>query len=75
MFSGTNLLIRCHSASSLFSTIFGFRKVVLEIFSELDTAKTKVPIFPEVHGVQRGVEDGHQGVLTMPRRGPTPGHA
>ena len=34
------------SASSLFSAVFGFRKVVLEIFSELDTTKTEVPIFP-----------------------------
>ena len=42
----TSLLTRCHSASSLFSAVFSFRKVVLEIFSELDTANTKVPIFP-----------------------------
>ena len=35
-FSGTNLLTRCHSASSLFSAVFGFRKVLKEIFSELD---------------------------------------
>ena len=30
----------------LFSAVFGFRKVVLEIFSELDPTKTEVPIFP-----------------------------
>ena len=30
-FSGTNLLTRCHSASSLFSAVFGFRKVLKEI--------------------------------------------
>ena len=42
----TNLLTRCHSASSLFSVVFCFRKVVLEIFSELDATKTEVPIFP-----------------------------
>ena len=29
----------------LFSVVFGFRKVVLEIFSELDETKAKVPIF------------------------------
>ena len=29
----------------LFSAVFGFRKVVLEIFSELDETKAKVPIF------------------------------
>ena len=34
------------SASSLFSAVFGFRKVVLEIFSELNATKTEVPIFP-----------------------------
>ena len=28
----------------LFSTVFGFRKVVLKIFSELDATKAKVPI-------------------------------
>ena len=39
VFSGTNLLTRCHSASSLFSTVFGFRKSIKEIFSELDETK------------------------------------
>ena len=34
--SRTNLLTRCHSASSLFSAVFGFKKVRNEIFSELD---------------------------------------
>ena len=29
----------------LFSAVFGFRKIVLEIFSELDETKAKVPIF------------------------------
>ena len=36
------------SASSLFSAVFSFRKVVLEIFSELDTTKIEVPIFPGI---------------------------
>ena len=44
-FSGTNQLARCHSASSLFSAVFGFRKAVKEIFSELDESNTKIPIF------------------------------
>ena len=35
-FSGTNLLTRCHSASSLFSAIFRFRNPNKEIFSESD---------------------------------------
>ena len=45
-FSGTNLLTRCHSASSPFSAVFGFRKLLLEIFSELHETGVQVPIFP-----------------------------
>ena len=45
MFSGTNLLTSCHSASCLFSAVFGFRKVSKEIFSELDGTKDKVNNF------------------------------
>ena len=44
--SDTNLLTRCRSASSLFSAVFGFRKVTQEIFSELDETKAETPIFP-----------------------------
>jgi hypothetical protein len=44
-FSGTNLLIRCHSASSCFLLFLCFRKVTREIFSELDETKAKVPIY------------------------------
>jgi hypothetical protein len=45
-FSGTNLLMRCHSACFLFSTIFlCFRKVTQEIFSKLDETKADVPIY------------------------------
>src|SRR3954470_20341906 len=35
-FSGTNLLTRCHSASSCFLLFLYFRKVIPKIFSELD---------------------------------------
>jgi hypothetical protein len=45
-FSGTNLLIRCHSANSCFLLFSYFRKVIQEIFSELDETKAKPPIFP-----------------------------
>src|SRR3954468_17821066 len=41
-FSGTNLLTRCHSASSYFLLFLCFRKVVQEIFSELHGTKTQV---------------------------------
>jgi hypothetical protein len=43
-FSGTNLLTRCHSASSYFLLFLYFRKVIQEIFSELDETKAEVPI-------------------------------
>jgi hypothetical protein len=47
-FSRTNLLTRCHSASSLFSVVLCFRKATQEIFLELDETKAKVPIFPDM---------------------------
>jgi hypothetical protein len=39
----TNLLTRCHSASSFFLLFLCFRKVTQEIFSELDETKAEVP--------------------------------
>jgi hypothetical protein len=42
---GTNILIRCHSASSYFLLFLYFRKVIQEIFSELDETKAEVPIY------------------------------
>jgi hypothetical protein len=47
-FSITNLLTRCHSASSLFSAVLCFRKATQKIFSELDETKAKVSIFPNM---------------------------
>jgi hypothetical protein len=44
-FSRTNLLTRCHSASSYFLLFLCFRKVTREIFLELDETKAKVPIY------------------------------
>jgi hypothetical protein len=46
-FSRTNLLMRCHSASSLFLLFLCFRKATQEIFSEMDETKAKIPIFSE----------------------------
>jgi hypothetical protein len=46
-FSGTNLLTRCHSASSLFLLFLCFRKATQEIFSELDETKAQPSIFTE----------------------------
>ena len=45
VFSWTNLLTRCQSASCLFSAVFGFGNVIKKIFSELDETKTQSPIF------------------------------
>jgi hypothetical protein len=42
-FSGTNLLMRCHSAIPCFLLFLCFRKVTQEIFSELDKTKAEVP--------------------------------
>jgi hypothetical protein len=44
-FSGTNILTRCHSASSCFLLFLYFRKVTQEIFLELDEMKAEVPIY------------------------------
>jgi hypothetical protein len=44
-FSVTNLLTRCHSASSCFLLFLCFREVTQEIFSELDETKPEVPIY------------------------------
>jgi hypothetical protein len=44
-FSGTNLLTRCHSASSCFLLFLCFGKVTQEIFSELEETKAKVYIY------------------------------
>jgi hypothetical protein len=45
VFSGTNLLTRCHRVSSCFLLFLCFKKVTQEIFSELDETKAKVPIY------------------------------
>jgi hypothetical protein len=42
-FYGTNLLTRCHSASSYFLLFLCFRKVTQEIFLELNEIKAEVP--------------------------------
>jgi hypothetical protein len=44
-FFGTNLLARCHSASSYFLLFLCIGKFTQEIFSELDETKAEVPIY------------------------------
>ena len=70
-FSWTNLLTRCHSASCLFSAVFGFRKVTQEIFSELDETKSQVHISPDTTGSpnesrRRATEPPHHVVAWVP---------
>jgi hypothetical protein len=60
-FSGTNLLTRCHSASSYFLLFLYFRKVIQEIFLELDETKAKPPIFLDTKVVSKAeTEEGQE---------------
>ena len=56
-FSGTNLLTRCHSASSLFSAVFGFRNPLKEIFSELDNFYTEDLRIPDTFQKSEGEKE------------------
>ena len=42
-----DVLTRCYCVSSLFSSVFCFRKVIKKIFSELGETKTQGPILPD----------------------------
>jgi hypothetical protein len=75
-FSRTNLLTRCHGASSLFSALLCFRKATHEILSELDERKAEVPIFPDT---RRSPTQRRRGARGQPHHGaarpsPWPGH-
>jgi hypothetical protein len=75
-FFGTNLLTRCHSASSCFLLFSYFRKVIQEMFLELDEIKPKVPILlsrtRSPKGWRRGARrQRHQVVVRVP---PWPRH-
>jgi hypothetical protein len=70
-FSGTNLLMRCHNASSLFSAVLCFRKVTQEIFSELDETKDEHPeIYQSFQRTEEETERGHRAARPAP--GPRP---
>jgi hypothetical protein len=45
-FSGTNLLTRCHSASSLFSAVFVFQKTYTENILGIGRNKARSSYFP-----------------------------
>jgi hypothetical protein len=77
-FSGTSLLTRCHSASSCFLLFLYFRKVIQEIFSELDEIKAKPPIFPDTKTeFEAEMEEGTEVATPPGGTGPplaAPGH-
>jgi hypothetical protein len=72
-FSRTNLLTRCHSASSLFSVFLCIRKVTQEIFSELDETKIEPPIFTEASRRPKRRRRGATGQAHPRVARPTPG--
>jgi hypothetical protein len=64
-FFGTNLLTRCHSASSCFLLFLYFKKVVQEIFSESDETKAKPPIFPNMKTESKAETKEGKGLATQ----------
>ena len=61
-FYGTNPLTRCHSVSSLFSTVFGFRKVLKEISAKFEISQPGI-IFG-IYASRRTKDEtkmGHEG--------------
>jgi hypothetical protein len=75
-FSGTNLLTRCHSASSLFFAIFVFQKSytgnILRIGQNKSQTSRNLPKLPEN---RREDGEGPQAGHTVGRRGLGPGCA
>jgi hypothetical protein len=71
-FSGTNLLTRCHSASSYFLLLLYFRKLYRK-YSQNWTKRIPKSLFCcHVHGVRRRDGGGHRGSHTMRWRAPWP---
>jgi hypothetical protein len=76
VFSGTNLLTRCHSVSSLFSAIFVFQKSYTgNILGIGRNKKLKFLFFSTRDGVQSRDGGGAEGSHAIGWRGPPPGHA
>jgi hypothetical protein len=63
-FSGTNLLTRCHSVSSCFLLFLYFRKVIQEIFSELDETNAEPSIFSDTKTESKAETEEGQGLAT-----------
>jgi hypothetical protein len=63
-FSGTNLLTRCHSASSLFSTIFVFQKSYTGNIFGIRRTKAQSSYFPRHETESKEESEGGQEVTT-----------
>jgi hypothetical protein len=75
-FSGTNLLTRCHSASSLFSTVFIFQKSYTGNILRIGRNKIRMSRYlTKLLEDQRGDGAEPEGGLTTMGRGPGPSHA
>jgi hypothetical protein len=74
--SGTNLLTRCHSASSLFSAVFVFQKSYTGNIIGIGRKKFLKSYFSrKLPQIRRGEGEGPQASLTLGRRGPGPSRA
>ena len=75
-FSGTNLLTRCQSASSLFSAVFGFRNPTRKISSELHEIFSAINMssgsFRSPEGTWGGAPRAPHPRWAWPKVGPRP---
>jgi hypothetical protein len=75
-FFGTNLVTRCHSASSMFSAVFCVSKKLHRKYSRNWMKQNlKFLFFPTRDGVQIRDGGGPEGSRTIGWREPPPGHA
>jgi hypothetical protein len=72
-FSGTNLLTRCHSASSLFSTILVFQKSYTGNILGIGETKAKTSIFPKASRSPKMRQRGARGQAHPRAMRPAPG--
>jgi hypothetical protein len=73
-FSGTNLLTRCHSASSLFSAVFMFQKSYTRNILGIGRNKSRTSRYlTKLPEDRRGDGDEPEAGLTTRGRGPGPG--
>ena len=75
-FSGTNLLTRCHSASSVFSAVFGFRNPTRKISSKsgeiFSSVNKRSGSFRSPEGTWGGAPRAPQPRRARPKVGPRP---